>query len=109
MNKVFLILSLFLFVTSSSAAIYKGQKVYIKKCSQCHKDEQGFVASKTKKGWKSLINKSGQPLADEHIKDEKAKDSWEYFKNKRYKKDSKHLRQFLMEYAKDSGKVPACN
>ena len=43
------------------------------------------------------------------LKDKDAKKSWKYFKSKKYTKKSKHLKQFVIEYAKDSGNVPACN
>ena len=113
MNKFFLFLfSIFILTSlSSSAAVYKGQRVFVKKCVKCHKGGQQFVSTKKKKEWKKLMKKKGKKLATIHLKskNKKAKKSWKYFKSKRYKKKSKHLKQFLMEYAKDSGNVPACN
>jgi hypothetical protein len=97
------------FMTSSDAAIYKGQRIFIKKCLKCHKDGQNFIAEHTMKEWKKLMKKRGKPLAELHLENKKAKKSWKYFKSKRYSKKSKHLKQFLIEYAKDSGNVPACN
>lgn len=96
-------------LTNSSAAIYKGQKVFVKECVQCHDEGQAFIAKKKIRAWKKLMRKKGKPLADLHIKSEDAKDSWKYFKSKKYTKKTKHLKQFLVEYAKDSGNVPACN
>jgi hypothetical protein len=61
------------------------------------------------KQWKKLMKKKGRGLAEIHLRNPKAKKSWKYFKSKRYAKKSKHLKQFLVEYAKDSGNVPACN
>ena len=55
------------------------------------------------------MKKKGKPLAKLHLKDKDAKKSWKYFKSKTYTKKTKHLKQFLVEYAKDSGNVPACN
>ena len=111
MNKFLLIvLSLTIFtLTSSNAAIYKGQRVFVKKCLKCHESGQSFVSKYKMKKWKKWMKKKGEPLAKLHLKDKKAKKSWKYFKGKRYTKKSKHLKQFLVEYAKDSGNVPACN
>jgi len=111
MNKFLLIvLSLTIFTLSSSdAAIYKGQRIFIKKCLKCHKSGQNFIAKYKMRKWKKLMRKKGKPLAQLHLESEKAKKSWKYFKSKRYFKKSKHLKQFLVEYAKDSGNVPACN
>ncbi|NOR56964.1 MAG: cytochrome C [Sulfurimonas sp.] len=111
MNKVFV-----LFITISilslsplSAAVYKGQRVFVKKCVKCHDAGQAFIAKKKIRTWKKLMKKKGKPLAQLHLKSDKAEKSWKYFKSKTYYKKSKHLKQFLVEYAKDSGNVPACD
>jgi len=111
MNKFLLIiLSLTIFTLSNSnAAIYKGQRIFVKKCLKCHEAGQSFVAKYKMRKWKKLLKKKGKPLADLHLKSKKAKKSWKYFESKKYSKKSKHLKQFLVEYAKDSGNVPACN
>jgi hypothetical protein len=111
MNKFLLIiLSLTIFTLSTSnAAIYKGQRIFVKKCLQCHTSGQVFVAKYKIKQWKKFMGKDGKSLADLHLKSKKAQKSWKYFKSEKYLKKSKHLRQFLVEYAKDSGNVPACN
>jgi len=96
-------------VTSADAAIYKGQRIFIKKCLKCHDAGQNFIAKYRMRQWKKLMKKKGKPLAELHLKSKKARKSWKYFKSKRYFKKSKHLKQFLVEYAKDSGNVPACN
>ncbi len=111
MNK-FLLLILSVVVLSllpANAAIYKGQKVFVKHCLSCHEGGQTFVSEFKMKKWKRWMKKKGQPLAKLHLKDKKAKKSWKYFKSKKYTKKSKHLKQFVIEYAKDSGNVPACN
>ena len=102
-------MSVLLSVSTADAAIYKGQKEFVKKCLKCHDSGQTFVAEHKMKYWKKLMRKKGKKLAQIHLKNEKAKKSWKYFKSKRFKKKSKHLKQFLVEYAKDSGNVPACN
>ncbi len=106
---------LLLIITSSlflsinvSAASYKGQRVYSKRCVKCH-GRQDFIESKTRKQWKRLMKHKGQKLAELHLKSKKAEKSWKYFKSKRFKRKTKHLKDFLVEYAKDSGRVPACN
>jgi len=111
MSKLLLIfLSLTIFtLTTSNAAIYKGQRIFVKKCLKCHDAGQSFVSTYKMKKWKKLMKNKGKPLADLHLKSKKAKKSYKYFKSKKYTKKYKHLKQFLVEYAKDSGNVPACN
>jgi hypothetical protein len=108
MTRPFIILILLTIVTlsSSNAAIYKGQKEFVKKCRQCHKDGEALVSEHTMTEWKALLKDDGKPLADIHLKNQKAKGSWVYFKGKRYGSKARHLKQFLVEYAKDSGNVP---
>jgi len=111
MTKLILILlSLTIFsLTSANAALYKGQRIFVKKCIKCHDSGQSFVSEYKMKKWKKWMKKKGKPLASLHLKSKKSKKSWKYFKSKKYSKKSKHLKQFLIEYAKDSGNVPACN
>lgn len=111
MRKIITIFSLLALFSSLSlhAAVYKGQKVYVKKCRKCHGGGQSVAASKTMRSWKKLMKKKGAGLANLHLNNEKAKGSWKYFKSKKYKKRAKHLKDFMTEYAKDSGNVPACN
>ncbi|CAI6151742.1 MAG: hypothetical protein SPLUMA1_SPLUMAMAG1_01340 [uncultured Sulfurimonas sp.] len=111
MTKLILILlSLTIFsLTSANAALYKGQRIFVKKCIKCHDGGQSFVSEYKMKKWKKWMKKKGKPLASLHLKSKKSKKSWKYFKSKKYSKKSKHLKQFLIEYAKDSGNVPACN
>lgn len=113
MNKFLIVVSSF-FVLSSmdcSAAVYKGQKEYIKKCVICHHAGQEFIATKRKREWTSLMRNSGEALAQIHIesKNKKAEPSVEYFQSDDFVSNSKHLKDFMKEYAQDSGNVPACN
>lgn len=105
---LFVIIVAFFLNLNLQAASYKGQRVYSKRCVKCH-GRQNFIESKTKREWKKLMRKKGKKLAEIHLKSEKAKKSWKYFKSKRFRKKSRHLKDFLAEYAKDSGRVPACN
>jgi len=99
------------FIPALEAAVYKGQKAYVKKCRKCHGGGQKVAASKRMKEWKKLLNKKnkGIKLAALHLENPKAKKSHKYFDSKKYRKRARHLRDFMVEYAKDSGNVPACN
>ncbi len=110
MKKIVSIILFFSFVLSFQlqAAAYKGQRIFAKRCVKCH-GRQDFIESKTRRQWKKLMRKKGKKLAELHLSNPKAKKSWKYFKSKRFHRKAKHLRDFLVEYAKDSGKVPACN
>jgi mono/diheme cytochrome c family protein len=111
MNKLFFaFLSLvFMMESTSSAAVYKGQRIYVKDCRECHGGGQAMAASKKARDWKKLLQDEGKSLAEIHTSSQKAKDSWEYFNSDAYESQSKDLKDFLIEYSKDSGKVPACN
>ncbi len=109
-KSLFFLLSLFfLTLLTSEARVYKGQKEYIRKCKKCHDHGQEIAKSRKKRSWKKMMKSKGELLAKIHLKSRKAKHSWKYFKSSRYKKKSKHLRDFFLEYAKDSGNVPACD
>jgi len=116
MKKTFLILSIFCLTTiSSHAALYKGQRVYSQVCMQCHTDGETFVSMKVQREWDSLMKNKGEGLSDLHLNSKKFKAQANYkkykayFQGSKYRKKSKHLKEFLIEYAKDSGNVPACN
>lgn len=108
-------LLIFFTVISSQAALYKGQRVFMKVCMKCHVDGEEFVSSMKKRTWKKYMKKKGLKLSAIHLKSNKFKEEKKYkkykkyFKSKKYKKNSRHLKQFVIEYAKDSGNVPACN
>ncbi len=111
---IFIVLAMLVFnVGMLEAAVYKGQRVYVKKCRKCHGGGQELAASHRMKTWSKIMKKkhkkSGFGLAQLHLENKKAKKSWKYFKSKKYSKKAKHLKDFLVEYAKDSGNVPACN
>ncbi len=109
-KSVFIALSiLILSFSTADAAIYKGQKEFVKNCLKCHDSGQTFVAKYKMKYWKKMMAKKGKKLAQLHLDNPKAKKSWKYFESKKFTRKTKHLKQFLVEYAKDSGNVPACN
>lgn len=105
----FMALSFLLAASVLSAATYKGQKVYIESCKECHGGGQELAASKKMSTWEKFMDKKGEKLADIHMSSKKAQASWGYFESRKFTKDSKHLEDFLVEYARDSGNVPACN
>lgn len=105
----FISLMLMSVFSSLNAATYKGQKIYVETCKECHGGGQAMAASKNMRTWGKIMDKKGEQLADIHLNSKKAQASWEYFGDKKFTKDSKHLEDFLTEYAKDSGNVPACN
>ncbi len=109
MKKSFFVLSsLAIFIlTTLDARVYKGQKEYIEKCKKCHDNGEEIVFLNDKHTWKKIMKSNGENLAKLHLESKKAEDSWKYFKSKNYQKKSKHLKDFLVEYAKDSAKVPA--
>ncbi|WP_345974442.1 c-type cytochrome [Sulfurimonas sp. HSL3-7] len=94
---------------SADAAVYKGQKVYVKKCRKCHGGGLEVAGAKKKTTWNKLLKNKGEGLAKLHLENNKAKASWKYFESKKYTKSARHLKDFMVEYAKDSGNVPACN
>lgn len=111
MNKTnqFIIYSFLLAAPLLNAATYKGQKVYIESCKECHGGGQEIAASKNTRTWEKIMDKKGEKLADIHMASKKAQASWSYFGDRKFTKNSKHLEDFLTEYARDSGNVPACN
>ena len=109
-NYLFIAIFAFLFISSPmNAAIYKGHRVFTKVCNDCHGSGVMFVSKKTISQWKKMMKKKGEKLSKLHLKSKKAKASWKYFKSKKFTRKTKHLKDFLLEYAKDSGNVPACN
>lgn len=92
-----------------NAATYKGQKVYIESCKECHGGGQAIAASKNTRTWEKIMDNKGEKLADIHLSSKKAQPSWDYFNDRKFTKDARHLEDFLTEYARDSGNVPACN
>lgn len=96
-------------ITALDAAVYKGQREYIKKCRKCHGEGQKLLASRDMEEWETLMRNKGKILAAIHLKNKEAKESWEYFESEKYRDKAKHLEDFMMEYASDSGNVPACN
>lgn len=117
MKKTNLILSAVLLLTavSTQAALYKGQRIYSKVCIKCHTGGESFVGEKTQFEWEGYMENRGEKLANTHLESDKFKEEKnykkykKYFESKKFKKKAKHLKEFLMEYASDSGNVAACS
>lgn len=92
-----------------NAAVYKGQKAYIETCKECHGGGQTLAGSKKQRAWTKMMDNDGEKLAQVHLNSKKAEPSWSYFNSRSYTKNAKHLEDFLVDYASDSGNVPACN
>ncbi|MBV5320556.1 MAG: cytochrome c [Sulfuricurvum sp.] len=95
--------------TLLNAAVYKGQKAYIESCKECHGGGQALAGSKKQRAWIKMMDNNGEKLAQVHLNSKKAEPSWSYFNSRAYTKNTKHLEDFLVDYASDSGNVPACN
>jgi mono/diheme cytochrome c family protein len=95
--------------TLLNAATYKGQKIYMETCKECHGGGQAMAGSKKQRVWAKIMDNKGEKLAQIHLSSKKAEASWAYFSDRAYTKDARHLEDFLTEYAGDSGNVPACN
>jgi len=111
MRTLYATVALTLLTASSmlNAATYKGQKIYIETCKECHGGGQALAGSKKQRVWASMMDNKGEKLAQIHLNSKKADASWAYFNSRAYIKNAKHLEDFLVEYAADSGNVPACN
>ena len=60
---IFFVLSLtILSLSTSQAAIYKGQRVFKKKCVACHDNGQNFVSKYNIEYWENIMKTDGTPL-----------------------------------------------
>ena len=73
---LFVLSVMFLTLLPANAAIYKGQKAFVKNCVSCHEGGQTFVSEYKIKKWKKWMKKKGKPLAKLHLKEKDAKKSW---------------------------------
>lgn len=91
-------------------SVSEGKVIYAKACQQCHPYSMNFAGSKTSKEWKALFKRQEESthLARIHLDSEKAKLAWDYFKNDTYKKEAKHLRDYLLKYSSDRAQHNSC-
>ena len=109
MQKI-LLLSVMLFIVISplNASVYKGQKYFKKKCLSCHGKAMQFVTEKSYDSWLEYLDESGDTMHDIHEESDEAKASMKYFNSPKYRKSMRHFRDFFLEYAADTGNIPAC-
>lgn len=99
-------------ITSLEASASQGKIIYTDNCLSCHISAKGMASSKPAKTWKELLVFKEGPsntLGQAHLDANKAKVSWDYFESDAYKKESKHLKDFLQKYSSDRGKHNSCN
>ena len=93
--------------TSLMADPAKGQKFYLKYM----KDAAGmngaqFAKEHTQAEWAELFDGNAEKFIDVYSKKYPALD--EFFKGDKFEKALEHIKDFCIEYASDSGKVPSC-
>ncbi|MDD2904969.1 MAG: cytochrome C [Sulfurimonas sp.] len=108
-NIVFLLCYLSISSLELSASVYKGHGLFKNMCLECHGTALEFVINKNTKQWSDLLKDDGAPLLLIHAKNTNALKSLEYFRGDRYSKHVPHYRDFFMEYASDTGNIPACD
>ena len=99
------LVALGMFATSAQADIKKGQKAYLKQCKKCHGNGTKGAAMKTQIEWEKAFSNDNAGFVAWHKGDAKAT---KYVEGKKFKKYAPHLKDFLFEYASDSGNVPSC-
>lgn len=107
-----LILVIFILLISLSpvdASVYKGLKYFKQKCLHCHGKALEFVTHRSYDQWAEYLDADGGVLYDMHEKSADAVTAMEYFNGHKYRKSVKHFRDFFLEYASDTGNIPACD
>jgi len=92
------------FTSTLSADIKKGQKAYLKQCKKCHGNGTKGAAMKTQDEWEAAFTDDNAGFKVWH----KGSKGEKYANAKKFKKYAPHLKDFLYEYASDSGNVPSC-
>lgn len=90
--------------TSASADVKKGQKAYLKTCKNCHGNGTKGAAMHTQDEWDELFADGGAKITKAHV----GTKAEPFFNGEGFKGQSQDLRDFLFEYASDSGNVPSC-
>ena len=90
--------------TFLQADIKKGQKMYLKKCKKCHGNGTKGAAMKTQDEWAEAFEDGAAGFKAWH----KGTKAEKYVNGKRFGKKYIHLKDFVWEYASDSGNVPSC-
>jgi len=91
--------------TTANADIKKGQKAYLKTCKKCHGNGTKGAAMKTQAQWAAAFENDARIFKQWHKNDPKAN---KFVHSKKFRKYAPHLKDFLYNYASDSGNVPSC-
>ena len=108
LNKKLFILTCSLFVITNlfAAQNVAGQKYYLKQCSSCHgKGNRGGGLAASYE-WKDYFKNDAKELISFHYDEPKA---LEYLNSEKFKRQSKKVFNFLIEFASDSQSIPSCN
>lgn len=104
-----LFFTLVLFSSLNARNTFKGQKIYLKECRVCHMGSKIFLNMYTLTEWEKVLGRDNTALAYIHLsksvknvnsKDGTIKDSHSYFKSNKYKKQYRHLKNFIIEFAR---------
>lgn len=98
------LLALLISVSSAYADIKKGQKAYLKQCKRCHGNGTKGSAMKTQDEWTVAFDNESVLFKQWHAGTKGEK----YSQSNKFMKYSPHLKDFLFQYANDSGNVPSC-
>ena len=107
-KSVLFIFIVFLGFSPLTASVYKGQKYFKKKCLSCHGKALAFVTEKSYEKWLEYLAANGDVMYEIHNNSEEAAASMEYFNSSKYRRSIEHFSDFFLEYASDTGNIPAC-
>ena len=101
------VLMLSLVNTSLLADPAKGQKFYLKYMKEASGINGAvFAKQHTQAEWAELFDGDASKFTSEYL--EKYPNLKEFFESERFQKAVEHIKDFCIEYAADSGKVPNC-
>jgi cytochrome c2 len=98
------LVALGMFSTAANADIKKGQKAYLKQCKKCHGNGTKGAAMKSQDEWEEAFEDGAAVFIEWH----KGTAGEKYANGSKFKKYAVDLKDFLYEYANDSGNVPSC-
>lgn len=108
---VYTFAALCLISSGLEASFIQGKKIYSASCTKCHLYGKAMASSKSAQEWKNLLQfkENSNKLAQLHLNAKEAEASWSYFKDKTYKEEARHLKDFLQKYSSDRGRHNSCN
>lgn len=93
-------------LTVVQASVYKGQRIFMKVCKECHRSGGDLAEKYTQDEWEEFFEGDAKKMKEAHADDVAAA---KVLESKRFSKNIKNLKDFFYRYASDSGNVPACN